>query len=431
MAPVIAPVPCSSALPFSTTVVVIGGGIIGLTTALNLAERGIPVLVLEKGKIAGEQSSRNLGWIRKMGRHKDDVALAVASDRLWAEMHRRCGMDVGYRQAGIMYIARTAAELAQHCDWLTSVEDLHLDARMLTPYDIDTMAPGGVTKWAGGIYTPSDGRGEPTLASSAIARALIAKGGVIIENCAVRSLTLAAGRVDGVVTEHGAVRCEQAVLAGGLWSRKFLGNLGISFPTLPIWASVVRTAPMAGPTDVAVGAPDFSFRKRLDGGFTITQRGALFAPLTIDHLALGARFFSTLRTNWSNTRLSLGRYFLDDLRLPRRWGPAQTSPFERVRTLDPPTIPSLNNEAMRNLVGAWPVFRDAVVAESWAGMIDVTPDSLPVISPVEAYPGLTVATGFSGHGFGTAPAAGRLAADLLTGDRPIVEPTPYRLDRLV
>jgi glycine/D-amino acid oxidase-like deaminating enzyme len=85
---------------------------------------------------------------------------------------------------------------------------------------------------------------------------------------------------------------------------------------------------------------------------------------------------------------------------------------------------------MRNLVAAWPAFGNAVIEESWAGTIDVTPDSLPVISPVAKLPGLTLASGFSGHGFGTSPAAGQLAADLATGAAPIVDPAFYRLERL-
>jgi glycine/D-amino acid oxidase-like deaminating enzyme len=430
LVPVITPVQTSAGLPASTTVVIIGGGIVGLTAALNLAERGIPAVLVEKGRIAGEQSSRNLGWVRKMGRSKADVPLSLASDHLWAEMPARVGVDVGYRQAGIMYIVRTEAELAKHRDWLESVRDLPLDSRLLTPAEIDERVPGGIGTWAGGIYTPSDGRAEPQFASSAIARAFLAKGGVIVEHCAARTLSMAAGRVSGVVTERGEVRCEHVLLAGGLWSRRFLGNLGISLPTLPVSASVLRTEPMEGPSEIAVGAPDFSFRKRHDGGYTITQRGALNTSLVLDHLLIGSRFIPTLRAQWSNLRLSLNREFVTDLGLPRRWGDAGPTPFERVRTLDPPVNEELNAEAMSNLVQAWPVFGKAVIAEVWAGMIDVTPDSLPVISAVARIPGLTVATGFSGHGFGTSPAAGRLAADLLTGATPIVNPAPYRLERL-
>ncbi|MCZ4060934.1 FAD-binding oxidoreductase [Pantoea sp. LMR881] len=99
--------------------------------------------------------------------------------------------------------------------------------------------------------------------------------------------------------------------------------------------------------------------------------------------------------------------------------------------MDPQANPALNNEAMRNLRAAWPVFQQAEMAESWAGVIDVTPDSNPVIGPVDAIPGLTLATGFSGHGFGTSPAAGQLAADLVTNHPPVVDPAPYRFARLL
>ena len=230
------------------------------------------------------------------------------------------------------------------------------------------MAPGGSGPWVGGICTPSDGRAEPTLASSAIATAAMAKGAVIVEHCAVRALSMTGGTVSGVVTEFGEIRCDQVLLAGGVWSRRFLGNHGVSLLTLPLVASVMRTAPMEGPTDMAVGAPDFSFRKRLDGGYTITQRGALYAPLTLDHLLIGLRYLPTLRAQWRNLRVSLGKDFVDDLTLPRRWRASGSSPFERLRMIDPPVNDALNAEAMRNLTQAWPVFHQAVIEQAWAGM---------------------------------------------------------------
>ena len=429
MAPVITLVQTATTLPLATTVVVIGGGIVGLTAALALAERNIPVVLLEKGRLAGEQSSRNLGWVRKTSRMADDIPLALAADRLWAAMPERTGQDVGYRQAGIMFVGRTDAQMAMHEGWLKSVEHLGLDSQLLTAQQIAARVPGGRGNWAGGIYTPSDGRAEPTLASSAIARAAIAKGVTIVENCAVRTLSLAGGNVSGVVTEKGEIRCEQVLLAGGLWSRRFLGNLGVSLPTLPLICSVLRTAPMEGPTDIAVGAPDFSFRKHHDGGFIITQRGALDASLTLDHLLIGSRYLQQLRTQRSFLRISVGKNFVRDLALPRRWKAHGRSPFEQVRTLDPQVNPALNQEAMTNLRAAWPAFEKAVIADVWAGAIDVTPDSNPVIGRVAKIPGLTLATGFSGHGFGTSPAAGQLAADLVSAAAPIIDPHPYRFER--
>lgn len=429
MSPRIEPVQTSLEFPSATTVVIIGGGIIGLTAALTLAERNVPVVVLEKGRIAGEQSSRNLGWVRKTSRHAHDIPMALAADRLWQQMPQRVGKDVGYRQAGIMFVARNEAQMSLHEGWLNSVEALSLDSRLLSAKEIAAMVPGGQGQWAGGIYTPSDARAEPTLAASAIAQAAMAKGVVIVENCAVRSLLTAAGRVSGVATEKGEVRCEQVLLAGGMWSRRLLGNHGIALPTLPLTCSVLRTRPMEGPTDIAVGAPDFSFRKQKDGGFIVTQRGALDARLTLDHALLGMQYLPAIKAQRDYLRVSFGKAFFKDLALARRWKTNGKTPFERIRTLDPEVNHSLNEEALRNLRAAWPVFQGAEIEQAWAGTIDVTPDSNPVIGPVAQMPGLTLATGFSGHGFGTSPAAGQLAADLVNGDAPLIDPAPYRFER--
>jgi len=423
------PVNTSDELPSSTSVVIIGGGIVGVSAALALAERNIPVVLLEKGHIAGEQSSRNLGWIRKTSRHAEDIPLAQAADNLWAQMSERIGIDVGYRQAGIMFLARTQEQMAMYETWHQSVRSLELDSRLLTPSDIDRHVPGGKADWQGGVYTPSDGRAEPAVATSAMAKAAVKKGAKLIQNCAVRTLSRSGGRVTGVVTEAGEIRCEQVLLAGGAWSGRFLKNAGVSLPTLPLICSVLRTQPMDGPTDIAVGGPDFSFRKHQNGGYVITQRGKLDAPITLDHLLIGWRYLDQLRTQRNALKIRFGRAFFKDLALPRRWGATRKSPFERIRTTNPSANLALNQEALNNLSAAWPAFAQAQVEEAWAGLIDVTPDSIPVIDQIDSIPGLTVATGFSGHGFGTGPAAGQLAADLIAQSTPIIDPTPYRLDR--
>ena len=234
----------------------------------------------------------------------------MAADRLWAEMPQRIGQSVGYKQAGIIFLAKTEQQLAMHENWLKSVSALSLDSKMMTAQEIDQTAPGGKGDWKGGIYTPSDGRAEPAIAATNIAKAAIEKGAIMLQNCAVRTLSTSGGKVCGVVTEQGEIRCDQVLLAGGAWSRRFLSNVGVSLPTLPLKCSVLRTKPMEGPTDIAVGGPDFSFRKHQDGGFIITQRSALDAPLTLDHLLIGWRYFEQLRTQHRFLRPALGREFL-------------------------------------------------------------------------------------------------------------------------
>lgn len=417
-------------LPDSTTVVIIGGGIVGVTAALTLAERNIPVVLLEKGHIAGEQSSRNLGWIRKTSRHAVDVPLALAADRLWAEMPKRIAQSVGYKQSGVMFLAQSEEQMAMHEVWLNSVKSLSLDSQLLSAKEVDQRVPNGQAQWSGGIYTPSDGCAEPSIAVSAMAKAAIAKGAIFVQNCAVRAPSTSGGKISGVETEKGEIRCDQVLLAGGAWSRRFLGNLGVSLPTLPLVCSVLRTKPMEGPTEISVGGPDFSFRKHQGGGFIITQRSALNAPITLDHLLIGWRYLTQLRAQRRFLRPSLGREFFEDLMLARHWSANSFSPFEKVRTMDPRVNPDLNQEALINLRNAWPVFGEAEIEETWAGVIDVTPDSNPIIDHIKTLPGLTVATGFSGHGFGTGPAAGHLAADLVSNADPIIDPGPYRFERL-
>ena len=101
--------------------------------------------------------------------------------------------------------------------------------------------PGATERWKGAIYTASDGRAEPGKAAPALAAAARRAGATILTGCAVRGLDVAAGRVAGVVTEKGRIACEQVVLAGGAWSRRFCGNLGIYLPQLMVVNSVAAT----------------------------------------------------------------------------------------------------------------------------------------------------------------------------------------------
>jgi glycine/D-amino acid oxidase-like deaminating enzyme len=145
------------------------------------------------------------------------------------------------------------------------------------------------------------------------------------------------------------------------------------------------------------------------------------------------RFFSdvlpSLVTQWHELRLRVGRRFIEEWRIPRRWALDAVSPFEQVRILDPEPSPAILEQGRRNLVRAFPAFAEMKIAGTWGGLMDVMPDAVPVISDVPSIPGFFIASGFSGHGFGIGPAAGQLMADLVMGAKPCVDPTPYRLSR--
>jgi glycine/D-amino acid oxidase-like deaminating enzyme len=429
MAPRVDPVPSDEGVPARADVVIVGGGIIGTSAALFLAEKGVSAVLCEKGHIAGEQSSRNWGWCRKMGRDPREIPLIVESLRLWQGINERVGAETGFRQPGIMYLAETPAELAQLEAWLGHARQYQLDTRLLTRAEAAELVPGLSGDWAGALYTASDGRAEPQMAAPAIAEAARRKGAAILTQCAVRGIETAAGRVAAAVTEKGRIACGAVLLAGGAWSRLFCGNLGIQLPQLKVLASVMRTQPLAGGPEISASGGLFGFRKRLDGGYTVATLGVRTIDLVPDNFRLLPEYLPAVRLHWKKLRFRIGRRWVEEWRLPRRWALDEASPFEAVRVLDPEPDPFVLDRARSAIAAALPLFRDMQVAESWGGMIDVMPDAIPVISPVEALPGLLIATGFSGHGFGIGPGAGKLAADLVTGDPTLVDPAPFRLSR--
>lgn len=426
----IAPVVTSEELPARVDVCVIGGGVIGVSTALELAERGISVGVLEKGIIAGEQSSRNWGWCRQMGRDPREVPLVLESLKLWRGMNARVGAETGYRQCGIMYLAETEEKLAAHEAWHNDVAKPHkLATRLIGPGEIAALQPGGAIAWKGALYTSDDGRAEPFIAVPVMARHLQSIGGHVLQRCAVRGVEFSGGAVSGVVTEKGRMACSQVVVAGGAWSRRFLHNLGIAFPQLTVLNSVMRTEPIDTGSDITCSGGRAAFRKRLDGGYTVTHNHFSVADIMPDSFRLLFQFLPLLQLDWRGIKLRLGQRFLDEARLARRWELDEVSPFEQVRILDPAPAQSILDDAMDYLRQAYPVFREARIAESWAGFIDTTPDVVPVIGPLPQHKGLWLASGFSGHGFGIGPGAGKLMAQLVTGETPCVDPSPFRYAR--
>jgi glycine/D-amino acid oxidase-like deaminating enzyme len=121
--PVIKPFPSDDELPTAVDVVIVGGGIIGVSAALSLADRGISVLLCEKGEIAAEQSSRNWGWVRVMGRDKHEVPLAVASLEIWRGLDTHYGIDTGFTEAGITYLCRSEKEVDGYRTWSDAARD--------------------------------------------------------------------------------------------------------------------------------------------------------------------------------------------------------------------------------------------------------------------------------------------------------------------
>lgn len=425
------PVTGDETLPPQADLVVIGGGIVGCAAAFWAAEQGHRVVLLEKGRIAGEQSGRNWGWVRRMGRAPAEFPLGIESLRLWDGLNARTGRDTGFRRSGIVYGGSTRAELA----WLETVERdagaFDLPLRRLNRAELADLFPGAILGAQSALFSQDDGRAEPALATAALALGARDHGAVVLTGCAARSLETRAGRVSAVITERGPIATTAVILAGGAWSRLFAGNLGVDLPQLRIRASVLRTGPVPGGPARALGTGQFGLRPRLDGGYTIARRGRTPVQITPDAVRQLPRFLPGLRRNHSEIAVTLDRSMWEGLTTPRHWPEDAVSPFEHCRALDPAPGHRTLDTALRAVTAAFPVFAGVKVVERWGGIIDVTPDGVPVIDHAPGLPGLVIATGFSGHGFGIGPAAGQLAGELATGTRPLVDPGPFRLSRLL
>ncbi|MTI17018.1 FAD-binding oxidoreductase [Rhodobacteraceae bacterium RKSG542] len=404
-------------LPQETDVVIIGGGVIGICTAYYLAKKGVKVTVCEKGRVAGEQSSRNWGWVRQQGRDAAELPIAIESNRLWREITEEIGEDLGFRQHGVYYLAESDEDVQAHEAFMKLAREHQLDTRLLTAGEILEQIPGKPGRWRSGMVTPSDGRAEPWVVVPAIARAAQRMGVKVVENCAVRTVEITNGAVTGVVTEQGAVKANRILLAGGAWSSLFAANLGLGIPQLNVRATVAATEAVPDIFSGNAADSNFAFRRREDGGYTV-------AVTDIHNHYLGKDSFKYLFTWLPTYKVTMGDVTLNPLQpkgfpdafgTKRSWSGSEISPFEQMRVLNPEPNRKAIEQMEKRLPDRFPQLAGTKLKETWAGMIDSMPDMVPVMDEVSKVKGFFIATGFSGHGFGFGPGAGRVLADMMEG----------------
>lgn len=423
------PVPSPAQAPPAADVVIIGGGIVGISTAWFLARSGVDVVVFEKGHIAGEQSARNWGWVRVQGRDPREVPMMIDSMNIWRQLKDDIGEDVGYQEGGCLFTARSDRELADLEKWRQVGQEHGLPTTMLSREQLAGQLGEAAGQWAGALYTSTDGRAEPQLAGPAIARAAERAGATLRPGCAVRGLLTEAGRVAGVVTESGETRSSTVLCAAGAWTSLFCRSLDIDLPQLKVRGTVARTAPANGRLKGNLFDNKLGIRKRADGGYTVAHGSVLDHGITPATFRYCFKFLPALKHEFKVLRLRLGKDFLKELRTPSRWSMDEISPFERERVLNPAPNPAVLRGIRRNLDTVFPELAKVPIVESWAGMVETTPDVVPVIGESNDLPGFYLATGFSGHGFGLGPGAGRAIAALLTGDNAPVDLAPFRRER--
>ncbi|MFQ6242497.1 NAD(P)/FAD-dependent oxidoreductase [Sinorhizobium meliloti] len=415
--------------PQAADVVVIGGGIVGVFTAYYLVCRGLKVVLVEKGLIGAEQSSRNWGWCRQQNRDARELPLSTKSLSLWERFAAETGEDTGFRRCGLLYLSNNEKELEGWARWRDFARTVGVTTFMLSSTEATERGKATGKPWKGGVFSSSDGTADPSKAAPAVARAIISAGGVVLQNCAARGIETSGGRLSAVITEKGTIRTKVAVLAGGAWASSFCNNLGVRFPQASVRSSILSVEPVEGLPD-ALHTTEVSTTRRGDGGYTLAISGRARVDVTAQQLRFARYFVPMFARRWRNLAPGGVEGWRSGHETLRRWRLDERTPMERMRILDPAVDEGTISEILRRARNLLPGLAKAKIASRWAGYIDSTPDGVPAIGEVPNIPGFILAAGFSGHGFGIGPGAGHLIADVITGQTPLVDPVPYKPERL-
>ena len=305
MVPPVRHVSSSSVIPTSADVVIIGGGLIGLTTAMFLAEAGQTCVVFEKGRVGAEQSGRNAGWVRQQGRDVREVPLSIESLRLWGETSRKLSNATGFAVCGSLYGLRNDAELQAYAPWMARARECGLAFEVLGADGVRRIAPGLEREFPIGLFTPSDGRAEPELAAPAIAEHIQSLGVRVVQGCAVKGIERSAGAVSAVVTERGTVACSRVVVAAGAWSSLLLRSLGIRLPQLKAMVSMAKTQPFPAGHQSSIWVEGLSSRRCADGRLSIEHGGRYVADIVPDSFRYLRDFLPVIREQGKDMKLRL------------------------------------------------------------------------------------------------------------------------------
>jgi sarcosine oxidase subunit beta len=362
-------------------VVIVGAGITGCATALALAEAGARVEVIEGYRPAAMASGWTLAGVRQSGRDPAELALARAAVEIWQTLDAHLDAPTGYRQGGNLRLARTEAEAPIIRDLVISQTQAGLAMELLDGEAARQIAPPLSEDILLASWCPSDGHADPVATVEGFRDAAQRSGVRFRTGLTVTKVTTAktAGGAQFVslATAEGQIAAGRCLLAAGIQTNALLGALGLCIPmTLPL-VSVFQTAPLPMCLEPVIGVAnaDLAVRQQIDGRLRFTG-GAEHAGATLDL--------------------------------------SGDSP-----AVHPPAASLARTISL--VSGVLPMVSQAPIARIWGGLLDLTPDALPVLDRAPGIDGLFVAAGFSGHGFGIGPAVGQAMAALILDEAP---PTP-------
>lgn len=355
-------------------VVIIGSGISGAASAYELAKEGLDVVLLDRFGPAAMASGWTLAGVRQSGRHPAELPLAKAAVAIWSNLAEELGADTHYRRGGNLRLARTADEVRVIEGLVAEQQAAGLDLTLLkSNAEVRAVAPAISERVLVASHCPSDGSADPAATVNAFVEAGKRLGVTMRFGERALKIETKDGRVSGVVTDKGTIPTAKVVIAAGIFGNELLKPLGYEVPLQIPMVTVLRSAPLDALLEQVIGVAnaDCAGRQEFNGRFRVT---------------------SGLQ-DWHGGLLER---------------PTDAGPRPKVL----PTGDSMA-EVVKLFGEVIPAFARAQVEDFWAGLIDLTPDALPVLDNTLETEGVIVAMGFSGHGFCLGPVTGKIVSDLV------------------
>ena len=364
-------------------VIIIGGGIIGCATAYYLAKKSISVIVLEGSECIGNAgSSRNGGGVRQSGRDPRELPMVMwGIKNLWPNLSEELGVDVEYTQKGNLRLGKTQAHLKMLQGLTDSAVKCGLDVKMINGDEVRKINPYLSSEVIGASWCPTDGHANPLTATLAYYKKARELGVQFITGETVIDLKKIKGKIRKVITQDNIYEGEKVLVASGYDSRDITATVGIDIPMQAIKMECLVTEAEPYMFDQMLGTAEADFY-----GHQTKHGSFVFGGST------GLEGYN--KDNGKLVSSSLGA-----------------------------------SCTCRGIMKYFPALSDAKIVRAWTGYIDECADKIPVISSIEEVPGLYVACGFTGHGFGIAPAAAYNIAEMMSDGTPTVDMTAFRYDR--
>lgn len=370
-------------------VIIIGGGVVGCAAAYYLAKRGISdVIVLEASKSIGHGGSgRNGGGVRQSGRDAREIPYAMYGIRhLWPSLSEELGVDVEYTQKGNLRLGKTPEHLKKLEMLADNARAAGLDVRMVDAKEVQEICPYLSKDILGASWCPTDGHANPLAATLGFYKRALEMGVRFYTDAQAKELKKVKGKVRKVLLADGAaLEGETIILAAGYESRYLARTAGIDVPMTRLIDECLVTEKQPQMFDIMLGTAgaDFYGHQTAHGSFVF----------------------------------------------------GSDCGYEEVTDMEDPSKHTANSMTLsascRAVISYIPALKDAKIVRSWCGWLDNAFDGVPFISRVEEAPGLILACGFTGHGFGTAPAVGLILSQMAAGEDTAVDMDAFRYDRFM